>query len=69
MDYKEILYKDRTLYKLRPYKHDLKYLSADNLRLILKQARIMINQANKYNNIDAIDMICNEINSIYEGEI
>jgi hypothetical protein len=65
MQYKDILYQDRTLYKLKPYKYELKYLSSSNLAIILKQARIMINQANKYNNHESIKLICKEINSLY----
>lgn len=65
MKYKDILYENKTLYKLKPNKHELKYLSCENLKIILRQSRIMINQANKYNNIESINSICHEIDSIY----
>lgn len=65
MDYRYLIYENGKLYRKIPKKHELEYLTAGNLNLLISSARYKIRQTNKKNDFTLMQNIYNEIEEIY----
>jgi hypothetical protein len=66
MRFKYINYEENKLYKMYPEEHELKVLTAENLRLLLASARFKIRRAAKQKEMNLINKICFEVELIYK---
>lgn len=65
MDYRYLIYENGKLYRKIPKKHELEYITAGNLNLLISSARYKIRQANKRNEFTLMQEIFNEVSEIY----